>query len=85
MGSSRGAVYNALQKNPGDRLKLREKFQRIAQRKQPLTKLKQTAMKKRLDSNPPNSLIVGSILVGVPLSILALWFFGDLATGKLKM
>jgi hypothetical protein len=83
---SRGAVYNALEKNPGDIVKPREKPRGVATEE---TVPEESAEadsheKEKLDSNPLNSLIVAGILVGVPLGILSLWFLGNLAAGKLK-
>jgi hypothetical protein len=87
MGISRGAVYNALEKNPGDVVKPRERVQYVATEE---TVLEETAEaeshdEEKLDGNPLNPLIVGGILVGVPLGILALWFLGNVAAGKLKI
>jgi hypothetical protein len=84
---SRGAVYNALEKNPDDIVKPREKLQHIATEE---TVPEESAEadsheKEKLDSNPLTSLMVAGILVGVPLGIIALWFLGNLAAEKLKI
>jgi hypothetical protein len=83
---SRGAVYNALEKNPGDIVKPRERLQHIATEGTVPGEAAEADHheEEKLDGNPLNSLIVAGILVGVPLGILALWFFGNLAAGKLK-
>jgi hypothetical protein len=83
---SRGAVYNALEKNPGDIVKPRERLQRVAIEE---TVPEESAEadsheEEKLDGNPLNPLIFAGILVGVPLGILSLWFLGNLAAGKLK-
>jgi len=84
---SRGAVYNAFEKNPDDVVKPRERLQHgaIEERVSEEAAEADSREEEKLDSNPLNSLIVAGILVGVPLSILSLWFFGNLAAGKLKI
>jgi hypothetical protein len=82
---SRGAVYNALEKNPADIVKPRERLQQVATEE---TVSEESAEadsheKEKLDSNPM-TLIVAAILIGIPLGILSLWFLGNLAAGKLK-
>jgi hypothetical protein len=86
VGLSRGAVYNALEKNPDDMVKPREGLQRVAieERVSGESAEADSHEEEKLDSNPLNSLIVAGILVGVPLGIFALWFLGNLAAGKLK-
>jgi hypothetical protein len=84
---SRGAVYNALEKNPRDLIKPRERLQFIATEE---TVPEETAEAnshedEMLNGNLLNPLIVGGILVGIPLGITALWFLGNLAAGKLKI
>ncbi len=85
MGLSRGAVYNALDKKPSDVIKPRERVQFVA----PETALEKDvgakAEEESQGSNPLGPLIVGGILMGIPLSIFALWFLGNLTTGKLKI
>lgn len=87
LGLSRGAVYNALEKNPGDMVKPRERLQQVAtEEKAPNETANADSHKKEtFDSNTLNTLIVGGILVGIPLSIFALWFLGNLAAGELKI
>jgi hypothetical protein len=86
VGLSRGAVYNALEKNPDDMVKPRERLQSIATEETIPEEAAEADSheEEKLESNPMNSLIVGGILVGVPLGILSLWFLGNLAAGKLK-
>jgi len=86
VGLSRVAVYNALDKKPDDVTKPRERSQLAV----PETVLEERDVGVNVDeesqsSNPLGPLIVGGILVGIPLSIFALWFFGNLTTGKLKV
>jgi hypothetical protein len=87
VGLSRGAVYNALEKNPGDMVKPRERVQRVAIEERVSEEAAEAGRHEgeTLDINPLNSLIVAGILVGVPLGIFALWFLGNLAAGKLRM
>jgi len=87
VGLSRGAVYNAFEKNPDDMIKPRERLQHVAieERVSEEAAEADSHEEEKLDSNPLNSLIVAGILIGVPLGILALWFLGNLAAGKLKM
>ncbi|MGQ9543657.1 MAG: hypothetical protein ACUVTM_06205 [Candidatus Bathyarchaeia archaeon] len=85
LGLSKDAVYNALDKSPSDIIKPRERFQQGASE----ATIEKTA-EPDYSAEGPNgdllsSLMVGGILVGVPLSILALWFFGNLTTGKLEI
>jgi hypothetical protein len=84
---SRGAVYNALEKNPGDMVKPRERPQRVASEGTVSEGSAEADSheKEKLDGNLMNPLIVAGILIGVPLGILSLWFLGNLATGKLKI
>jgi hypothetical protein len=86
VGLSRGAVYNALEKNPDDIVKPRERLQRVTTRETApeISREADSHEEEKLDGNPLNSLIVAGILVGVPLGILSLWFLGNLAAGKLK-
>jgi hypothetical protein len=86
MGISRGAVYNALEKNPGDVVKPRERVQYVAteERVCEVSAEADSHEEETLDNNSLNSLIVAGILVGVPLGIFSLWFLGNLAAGKLK-
>jgi hypothetical protein len=83
---SRGAVYNALEKNPDDMVKPREKPRSVATEETVPEEAAEADHheEEKLDGNPLNSLIVAGILVGVPLGILSLWFLGNLAAGKLK-
>jgi hypothetical protein len=87
VGLSRGAVYNALEKNLGYVIKPRERAQSIVTEE---TALEETAEarsheEEKLEDNLLNPLIVGGILVGIPIGFLALWFLGNLAAGKLKV
>ncbi|MDH7477720.1 MAG: hypothetical protein QHH17_04985, partial [Candidatus Bathyarchaeota archaeon] len=85
MGLSRVSVYNALDKKPGDMTKPRERGQLVV----PETVLEKdvgaNVDKESQSGNPPGSLLVGGVLVGIPLGIFALWFLGNLTTGKLKV
>jgi len=88
VGLSRGAVYNALEKNPNDVVKPREKRKQAATEKTVPEEEQAEASsheEEKFDSNPLNPLIAVGILIGVPLGILTLWFFGSLAAGKLKI
>ena len=87
LGLSRGAVYNALEKKPGDMVKPREKRKQVATEKTVPEEQTEADIpeKEKFDSNPLNPLIAVGVLLGVPLGILSLWFFGNLAAGKLKM
>lgn len=87
MGLSRGAIYNAFEKNPGDIFKPRERLQPVAteERVSEESPEADSHEEEKLDSNPLNTLIVAGILIGVPLGIFSLWSLGNLAAGKLKM
>jgi hypothetical protein len=87
VGLSRGAVYNALEKNPDDMVKPRERLQRVAIEETVPEEAAEADSheEEKLDSNLLNSLIVAGIFIGVPLGILSLWFFGNLVAGKLKI
>ena len=84
-GLSKDAVYNALDKSPSDVTKPRERLHQGV----PEATLEKTAEpdygEEGLNGDLLSSLMVGGVLVGVPLSILALWFFGNLTTGKLEI
>jgi len=86
LGLSRGAVYNALEKKPGDMVKPREKLKQVAiEETVPEEQTEASSHEEeRFDSNPLNPLIVAGVLIGIPLGIIALWLLGNLATGKLK-
>ena len=86
VGLSRGAVYSALEKNPDDIVKPREKLRHVAtEGTVPEESTEADSQEEeKLDSNPLNSLMVAGILIGVPLGILSLWFLGNLTAGKLK-
>jgi len=87
VGLSRGAVYNALEKKPGDVVKPREKRKQVATEETVPKELAEADSQKeeKPDGNPLNPLIAVGILIGVPLGILSLWLFGNLAAGKLKI
>jgi len=87
VGLSRGAVYNALEKKPGDMVKPREKRKQVAIEKPVPEESAEAGSQKeeKPDGNPLNPLIAVGILIGVPLGILSLWLFGNLAAGKLKI
>lgn len=85
VGLSRVAVYNALDKKPDDVTKPRERGQFVASETVLEKKVGVNVDEESQGSNPLVPLIVGGILVGIPLSIFALWFLGNLTTGKLKV
>jgi len=85
LGLSKDAVYNALDKSPSDIIKARERLQQGASEATIEKTAEPDYSEERPNGDLLNPIMVGGILVGVPLSILALWFFGNLATGKLEI
>ena len=85
LGLSKDAVYNALDKSPSEIIKPREKLQEGV----PGATIEKAAEPHYGQEGPNGDLLspimVGGILVGVPLSVLALWFLGNLTTGKLDL
>jgi len=85
VGLSRVAVYNALDKKPDEVTKHRESGQLVVPESVLERDVGVNVDEESQGSNPLGPLIVGGILVGIPLSIFALWFIGNLTTGKLEV